>query len=214
MSNWNLHTPNCVNDILTDECTVKTDIENKIKTVFASKGYGEVQTPTFEYYDCYVGVGGQLSQENMFKFFDEQGRILVLRPDFTTSIARMASTKMSDKPYPQRYMYCGSVFRVEQTQGARQREFTQSGIELIGSYSPESDAEVIAAAMDAIKAVGINDFSMEIGQIAFFNGLKEQACLNEDETERLRERIHSKDSVGIKSIIDKRRCPKATISSV
>ncbi len=203
MSNWKLHTPNGVNDILADECAVKNGIESKIKAAFAAKGYGEVQTPTFEYYDCYAGAGGQLSQENMFKFFDEQGRILVLRPDFTTSIARMASTKMSDKPYPQRYMYCGSVFRVEQTQGARQREFTQSGIELIGSYSPEADAEVIAAAMDAVKAVGINDFSMEIGQIAFFNGLKEQACLDEDETERLRERIDSKDSVGIKAITDK-----------
>ena len=196
MSNWKLHTPNGVNDILAGELKAKSEVENKIKGVFASKGYDEVQTPTFEYYDCYVGIGGQLSQENMFKFFDEQGRILVLRPDFTTPIARMASTKMSDKPYPQRYMYSGSVFRVEQTQGARQREFTHS-------YTPESDAEVIAAAMDAIKAAGISEFSMEIGQIAFFNGLVEQACLNEDETEKLRERIDSKDSVGIKSIADK-----------
>lgn len=203
MSNWKLHTPNGVNDILAEECAAKNALENKIKSVFAKKGYSEVQTPTFEYYDCYVGIGGQLSQENMFKFFDEQGRILVLRPDFTTPIARMASTKMSAEPYPQRYMYSGSVFRVEQTQGARQREFTQSGIELIGSYSPEADAEVIAAAMDAVKAAGIDEFSMEIGQIAFFNGLVEQACLNEDETEKLRERIDSKDSVGIKAITDK-----------
>ncbi|MBR0089832.1 MAG: ATP phosphoribosyltransferase regulatory subunit, partial [Clostridia bacterium] len=169
MSNWKLHTPNGVNDILAEECAAKNALENKIKSVFAKKGYSEVQTPTFEYYDCYVGIGGQLSQETMFKFFDEQGRILVLRPDFTTPIARMASTKMSAEPYPQRYMYSGSVFRVEQTQGARQREFTQSGIELIGSYSPEADAEVIAAAMDAVKAAGIDEFSMEIGQIAFFN---------------------------------------------
>lgn len=203
MSNWKLHTPNGVNDILAEECAAKNAIESKIKGAFALRGYSEVQTPTFEYYDCYAGAGGQLSQEHMFKFFDEQGRILVLRPDFTTSIARMASTKMPDAPYPQRYMYSGSVFRVEQTQGARQREFTQSGIELIGSYSPEADTEVIAAAIEAIQAVGINEFSMEIGQIAFFNGLVEQSCLDEAETEKLRERIDSKDSVGIKAITDK-----------
>lgn len=203
MSNWKLHTPNGVNDILTEECAKKRGFESKIMKVFSDKGYSEVQTPTFEYYDCYQGVGGQIEQEKMFKFFDEQGRILVLRPDFTTSIARMASTKLSDKPYPQKYMYCGSVFRVEQTQGARQREFTQAGIELIGSYSPESDAEVIAAAMDAVRAVGVKEFSMEIGQIAFFNGLVEQANLNEEETEILRERIDSKDSVGIKAITEK-----------
>lgn len=203
MSNWKLHTPNGVNDILAEEFAAKQALENKMRGVFNSLGYEEVQTPTFEYYDCYAGAGGQLSQENMFKFFDEQGRILVLRPDFTTSIARMASTKMSDKPYPQRYMYSGSVFRVEQTQGARQREFTQCGIEFIGSYAPDSDAEVIAAAMEAIKAAGIEEFSMEIGQIAFFNGLVEQACLDEVETEKLRERIDSKDSVGIKAITDR-----------
>lgn len=202
MSNWKLHTPNGVNDILSEECAKKRSFESKIMKVFSDKGYSEVQTPTFEYYDCYQGVGGQIEQEKMFKFFDEQGRILVLRPDFTTSIARMASTKLSDKPYPQKYMYCGSVFRVEQTQGARQREFTQAGIELIGSYSPESDAEVIAAAMDAVRAVGVKEFSMEIGQIAFFNGLVEQANLNEEETEILRERIDSKDSVGIKAITE------------
>lgn len=203
MSNWKLHTPNGVNDILPDVCAVKKDIESTIWSVFSSFGYKEVETPTFEYYDCYDNAGGQLSQENMFKFFDEQGRILALRPDFTTSIARMASTKISGEAMPLRYLYTGNVFRVEQTQGARQREFTQSGIELIGSYSPSADAEVIAAAMEAINAVGIEDFSMEIGQIAFFNGLAKQTGLSDTEIEKLRERIDSKDSVGIKSIMDK-----------
>ena len=90
MSNWKLHTPNGVNDILPDECAVKKEIESTIWSVFSSIGYKEVETPTFEYYDCYLGLSGQISQEHMFKFFDEQGRILALRPDFTTSIARMA----------------------------------------------------------------------------------------------------------------------------
>ncbi|MCH5210805.1 MAG: ATP phosphoribosyltransferase regulatory subunit [Oscillospiraceae bacterium] len=203
MSNWKLHTPNGVNDILPEECTLKKEIESEIWSVFSSFGYREVETPSFEYYDCYEGLGGQISQETMFKFFDEQGRILTLRPDFTTSIARMASTKATSETSPLRYLYTGSVFRVEQTQGARQREFTQSGIELIGSYSPSADAEVIAAAMEAIMAVGIEEFSMEIGQIAFFNGLMEQTGLEAPEIEKLRERIDSKDSVGIKTITDK-----------
>ena len=203
MSNWKLHTPNGVNDILPGECAVKKDIESTIWSVFSSIGYKDAETPTFEYYDCYEGMGGQISQETMFKFFDEHGRILALRPDFTTSIARMASTKTIQEPMPQRYLYTGNVFRVEETQGARQREFTQSGIELIGSYSPAADAEVISAAMEAIIAVGIEEFSMEIGQISFFNGLAQQASLDEQSIEKLRERIDSKDSVGIKSITDK-----------
>ena len=207
MSDWKMHTPNGVSDILPGECAVKKEIESTMWTVLTSIGYKEVETPSFEYYDCYVGGSGQISQETLFKFFDDKGRILALRPDFTTSIARMAATKSAEKSMPLRYMYTGNVFRNEQTEGVRQREFTQTGIELIGSYLPEADAEIISAAMEAIMAVGIEDFSMEIGQVAFFNGLVEQAGLDENLTEKLRDRIDSKDSVGIKLITDKLDIP-------
>lgn len=205
MPDWKLHTPNGVNDVLPKECSIKKDIESTIWTVFASFGYKEIESPSFEYYDCYSGVSGQISQEKLYKFFDEQGRILALRPDFTTSIARMAATKGQNAKLPARYMYNGSVFRAENTEGVRRREITQSGIELIGSYSAKADAEVIAASMEAILALGIEEFSMEIGQVAFFNGLVEQLGLDGETTEKLRARIDSKDSQGIKAIVDKLR---------
>lgn len=202
MSNWKLHTPNGVNDILPEECSKKKEVESTIWSVFTSIGYKEVETPMFEYYDAYAAGGGQISQENMFKFFDEQGRILALRPDITTSIARMAATKMEGKTFPLRYCYTGNVFRAEKTQGARQREFTQAGIELIGSDAPAADAEVIAAAMEAVLAIGIEEFQMEIGQVAFFNGLMEQAALAAEDVEKLRARIDSKDTVGIRELTE------------
>ncbi len=203
MPDWKLHTPNGVNDVLPEECSVKKEIENTLWTVFASFGYKEVETPAFEYYDCYSGESGQITQEKLYKFFDEQGRILALRPDFTTSIARMTATKEQTHIVPVRYMYIGSVFRAEHTEGVRSREITQSGIELIGSYSAEADAEVIAAAMEAVTALGIEEYSMEIGQVAFFNGLVEQLSLDDVTTEKLRARIDSKDSQGIKNIVNK-----------
>ncbi len=201
MAKWSRHTPSGVCDILADECAAKKEIEATIYNVFASMGYREVEPPTFEFYDVFAVSGGQISQENMFKFFDDKGRILTLRPDITTSIARMAATKEDLSVLPKRYCYTGNVFRAEETQGARQREFTQSGIELIGAYSPEADAEVIAAAIEAVIAVGIDEFSMEIGQVAFFNGLVEQAGLSAEQTESLRERIDSKDSLGIREMV-------------
>lgn len=201
MSDWKLHTPKGVNDILPEECTRKKTIQDTIWSVFAAFGYKEVETPTFEYYDCFSGVDGQISQEGMFKFFDEQGRILTLRPDITTSIARMAATKQAENVRPLRFCYTGNVFRADRTEGVRQREFTQSGIELIGSDRPEADAEVIAAAIEAALACGIEELHMEIGQVAFFAGLTEQAGLNTDDIEKLRERIDSKDTSGIKAII-------------
>lgn len=201
MSDWKLHTPNGVNDILPEECTRKKEIQDTLWSVFAAFGYREVETPTFEYYDCFSGVDGQISQEGMFKFFDEQGRILTLRPDITTSIARMAATKQSDEIRPLRYCYTGNVFRIDRTEGVRQREFTQSGIELIGSYNPEADAEVIAASIEAALASGIEELHMEIGQVAFFAGLTEQAGLENSDIEKLRERIDAKDTMGIEAII-------------
>ncbi len=201
MAEWKLHTPTGVCDILPDECAVKKQIESEIWSVFASMGYKEVELPTFEYYDVFTNSGGQISQEAMFKFFDERGRILTLRPDITTSIARMAATKEDLSKLPKRYCYTGNVFRAEQTQGARQREFTQEGIELIGAYGPEADAEVIAAVIEAMIAVGIDEFSVQIGQVAFFNGLVEQAGIKAEEVERLRERIDAKDSLGIRALV-------------
>ena len=103
MSDWRLYTPMGVTDILPDECTRKKELESTMWSVFSSIGYKEVEVPSFEFYDCYQGSGGEISQETLYKFFDEQGRILALRPDFTTSIARMVSTKLSDKAMPQRY---------------------------------------------------------------------------------------------------------------
>lgn len=202
MSDWKLHTPTGLSDILPDECAKKKEIENTIWAVFASFGYKEVETPSFEFYDVFAGNGGQISQEVMFKFFDENGRILTLRPDITTSIARMAATKSGIGAAPLRYCYTGNVFRAEKTEGARQREFTQTGIELIGADTPKADAEVIAAAIEAILAVGIEKFQLEIGQVAFFNGLVEQAGLQPADIEKLRERIDSKDRLGIQELTE------------
>lgn len=203
MSDLRLHTPTGVNDILPEECIKKKEIENTLWSVFASMGYREIELPTYEYYDVFAGSGGTISQENMFKFFDDNGRILTLRPDMTTAIARIAATKNIDDTLPLRYCYTGNVFRAEKTEGARQREFTQSGIELIGVNTPMADAEVIAAAIEAVLAVGIEEFQVEIGQVAFFNGLVAQAGLDGDAVEKLRERIDCKDTLGIKTITQK-----------
>lgn len=203
MSDWRLHTPIGLSDILPEECEKKREVENIINDVFVSMGYKEIETPAFEYYDVFSGGSGQISQENMFKFFDEKGRILTLRPDITTSIARVAATKLQDENLPIRLCYTGNVFRAEKTEGVRQREFTQSGIELLGSDTPNADAEVITAAIEALLAVGISDFQVEIGQVAFFNGLVEQAGLSHEDIEKLRERIECKDSLGIKELTEK-----------
>ena len=104
------HTPTGLADVLCDECELKLRIENKAMEVFGSFGYRPVRTPTFEYFDVY-NVTTPMQAEHMFKFFDTNGRMLALRPDITTSVARMVATKAGAEDFPIRVSYLGSAFR-------------------------------------------------------------------------------------------------------
>ena len=137
----------------------------------------------------------------MFKFFDHRGRILVLRPDITIPVARIAATKYKDRPYPIKFSYIGNMFRYDELGGGKQKEFTQAGVEIIGESSPEADAEVIALAINAVKKAGIKDFQIDIGQVEFFKGIMEETGLSEDDAEQMRALIDSKDYLGIEELV-------------
>jgi len=91
-----IYTPEGVQDILQNECFFKKNLEDRIRKVFRASGYYEV------FYDVFSTEENIIPQETMFKFFDQQGRILVLRPDLTIPIARVAATKLKDAAYPLR----------------------------------------------------------------------------------------------------------------
>ena len=196
------HTPKGLTDILWDECDLKFHIETVARNVFKSHNYKMVQTPTFEYFDVY-NTATPNKAESMFKFFDVDGRMLALRPDFTTSIARMAATKSIGENPPLRICYSGSSFRNDEAfSQARQREFSQAGIELIGNNSAQADAEVIQIAIEALSGAGLKNFQIDIGQVAYFIGLAEQAKLDAKQTDILREYINDKDFVAIEQFLD------------
>ena len=196
------HTPKGLTDILWEECELKYQIESEARGVFAAHGYKMVQPPTFEYYDVYHAATPNKA-ESMFKFFDVDGRMLALRPDFTTSIARLAATKSVGQQLPLRLCYAGSAFQNDEAfSQARQREFSQVGIELIGENSAEADAEVIGIAIETLQKVGMRRFQIDIGQVAYFMGLAEQAALSPEQTDCLRERINDKDFVAIEQLLD------------
>jgi ATP phosphoribosyltransferase regulatory subunit len=109
----------------------------------------------------------------MYRFFDPGGRTLALRADFTPQVARMAATKLFDQPMPLRCSYAGSLFRCEEPQAGRKREFTQAGVELLGADTQGADAEVAALAIAAMEALNLGDFQLNLGQMAFFRALTE-----------------------------------------
>lgn len=182
-------------DYLPDECAAKRKIENVIRKEFLMSGYQEIETPSFEHYEVFMHDAVPYVQENMIKFFDLQGRILALRPDITGPIARMAATKLLNRQEVLRLCYIQNAYGFFNHGIAGKTEFTQAGVELIGKKGADADAEVIALAISALLAAGVDKFKIDIGQVAYFKGLIVQASLNEEQTEKIRLMIDTKNNV-------------------
>ncbi len=194
-----LHTPEGTSDLLQREAYRIRKVRNDVMQVFSGYGYTEVNTPEIEYYDVFEGGQGLLTQEKMIKFFDREGRILVLRPDLTTPLARLTATKLSGDIH--KLCYAGKVFRNFQG-GIRPCETSQAGIELIGLKGAEADAEVIAASIRSMLACGLKEFQIEIGQVEIFKELMEQTGLDPEITEQIRVFIDQKNIFGVQELLN------------
>jgi ATP phosphoribosyltransferase regulatory subunit len=136
----------------------------------------------------------------MYRFFDREGRTLALRADFTTQVARIAASKLSQQPIPLRCFYIGSVFRHEEPQAGRLREFTQAGVELIGAGTAAADAEVVALAVAVLEALGLGEFQLNLGQMALFRALTED--LAPDILERVLRAVDQRNQARLGTALD------------
>jgi len=195
-----MNIPEGLNDLLPEEVLKRRFLENKISQVFKEWGYQEIITPTFEFYEILAKGAGSIMKKEMIKFFDREGNIIALRPEMTTSMARVASTKMQYIPKPLRFYYIGNVFRYDNKVGS-QREFCQAGVELIGINSSKSDAEVIALAVECLKNSGLKNFFLDIGHINFFNGVMQSIKIEEERKQEIKKAILNKDFVLLEKIL-------------
>lgn len=163
--------PPGVVDLTFQDAANKRDLEAILRAQFRAWSYDELIPPTFEYADTLASEAGTQLAEEMYRFTDRDGRTLALRPDMTIPAARVVATRLYDQIMPLRLFYIGSVFRYEAPQAGRQCEFTQAGIELIGAGTPAADAEVLALTVEALRAAGLRQFQLALGQMAFFRSL-------------------------------------------
>ena len=105
-----LHTPDGVRDIYGSECSDRLIVRDKIHEKMKLYGYEDIETPTFEFFDVFAQEINASDARELYKFFDKDGNTMVLRPDFTPSIARCASKVMLENPMPVRVVYQGSTF--------------------------------------------------------------------------------------------------------
>ncbi len=134
-------------------------------------GFGEVVTPTFEHSELFKLRSGPQVVEEMYVFRDKGDREMALRPEITASVIRYFVNELSTSPRPLKLYYVGNCFRYENPQSGRYREFFQLGAELIGNKNPETDAEVIALAVNCIRAAGLENFVVRIGHIGVLKSL-------------------------------------------
>lgn len=156
-----LQPPRGTRDWLPEEAYVKRVVCERIRKVFESYGYGEVITPAFEYLDLLKAKAGEEVVKQIYCFKDKAGRELGLRFEMTTPIARIVASK-PDLAKPIRFYYIQPVWRYEEPQKGRLREFWQAGIELFGVAEPEGDAEVVAATHDALLESGLEGFYISV----------------------------------------------------
>lgn len=204
MSKKLLHTPEGVRDIYGKEYARKLTVEKKLHEQIASFGYEDIQTPTFEFFDVFSKEIGTTPSKELYKFFDKENNTLVLRPDFTPSIARCAAKYFMEEQVPIRFSYIGNTFTNTSNLQGKLKEVTQMGAELIGDSSVEADAELISLVVESLKSVGITQFQVSIGEMEYFKGLCEEAGLDEETELDLRECISGKNYFAAQELLTER----------
>ena len=197
-----LITPEGTKDLLFNECITRQNIENKIHAIFKSGGYSELITPCIEFYDVFTHNSSHFSQEKLFKLMGCKGRILVLRPDNTVPIARIVATRLKDAVLPMRLYYNQCVFNMAPSLKGKSAQVVQTGIELIGSSSKMADLEVISTAINVLSSCGNGDYSLEIGDIRFFQELVRKLEVSDEEKETIRNYIKAKNYPALNDFLD------------
>lgn len=173
----------------------KQRVRTKLATYIQSWGYQFIETPTLEYYDT-VGVASAMLEKQLFKLLDQEGNPLVLRPDMTAPIARVAGSSLKHIAYPLRLAYDCHLFQAQQREGGRPAEYEQIGVELIGDGTQSADAEVIALMIGLLKEAGITDFKVAVGHVGFINSLFLDVVGTPERVEELRKYLNEKNYVG------------------
>ncbi|MDD3217888.1 MAG: ATP phosphoribosyltransferase regulatory subunit [Lachnospiraceae bacterium] len=195
------HTPEGVRDIYNGECQEKLVLQENLHKVLRTYGYQDIETPTFEYFDVFSSEVGTTPSKDLYKFFDREGNTLVLRSDFTPSIARAAAMYFLEEEMPIRLCYTGNTFVNNSSYQGRLKESTEMGVELIGEGHADSDAELIAMTIELLKKSGLKDFQVSIGQVDFFKSLIEESKMEETVVEELRQMISNKNYFGVEEVI-------------
>ncbi len=191
--------PAGVQDILPRECRVLNHIKRRLADKFETCGFSPVQSAALDYYDHYADIRNAIPQERLFKMTDTDGKLLVLRPDTTLSISRIAATKLTEDAA--RLYYFSDKWDFRNAGELTSREVCQAGVECLGEEGAFSDAQTIAFAVECLKEAGLDDFIIDIGHVGYFKGVLQACGLRGEEAEQLRAYVNAKDELNVERLL-------------
>ncbi|WP_026497516.1 ATP phosphoribosyltransferase regulatory subunit [Butyrivibrio sp. WCD2001] len=197
-----LHTPEGVRDLYGKECSDRSFVINTIGNRMKSYGFETIDTPTFEFFDVFAEEISSNSEKELYKFFDQDGNTMVLRPDFTPSVARCVSKYFLEDEEPVRFCYSGKTFLNTHSLQGKLKEVSEIGAELMNDGSIFADAEMIALLVESISATGLNDFKVSIGDADYYYGICEEAGIDFDTEEAIREKLVSRNTFAADLIME------------
>ena len=204
-----LHTPEGVRDSYGRENTAKQAALEEISKKIHLYGYKDIQPPSFEYFDVFSNEIGTTPSRELYKFFDKEGNTLVLRPDFTPSVARCAAKYFMEEKRPLRFCYQGNTFCNTSDLQGKLKETTQIGAELMNDGGIEADGEMIAMLIECLLSAGLTEFQISVGNVEYFKGICEYLDMEPALEAALRDEISQKNYFAAEDLLKSEGYTKA-----
>ena len=155
--------PSGLRDVLPPAAAQESGVVERLIGLFELNGYERVKAPLVEFEEGLLSGAGAATASETFRLMDPASqRMMGVRADITPQIARIAASRLGDAPRPLRLCYSGEVLRINGTHLRPERQFTQVGMELIGSDAPRADAEIVVLAAEALTALGAADITVDL----------------------------------------------------
>ncbi len=165
---------------------LRRELERRLETTFRLFGFVPIDTPVLEYSEILLGKGGGDTDKQVYRFTDHGGRDVAMRFDLTVPFARFLATHGHELPFPFRRYHISKVWRGENTQRGRYREFFQCDFDIVGADDAAADFEIIAVIDEALTALGVDDFTIRIAHRGLFNRYLDRLGVRDRSTEILR----------------------------
>jgi histidyl-tRNA synthetase len=201
-------------DLIADEAERLRFIERKAREVSKLFGFREVITPLVEHYELLAAKVGEDNRKRMYVFDDLGGRKVALRPEFTASIARLVATKMQSSPRPLRLFSVGSLYRYDEPQFGRYREFWQANYELFGSSKPEADAEILALTDSLLGEIGLRGYYLKVGHVGILRNILSHDGIAEDQQNSIMQLLDKKQYEDALEVSKKAGSPKSSLRTL